>query len=85
MLTKQQLHILRVFKKDIFIDLTFKQIKEQSKQKSNNIVQIALKEFQIQNIVKTKKTGNCFAGNDWIKQESEHRHCPERNLERFQG
>src|SRR3989344_4611097 len=58
MLTKKQLHILRVFKKDIFINLTFKQIKEQSKQKSNNIVQIALKEFQIQNIVKTKKTGN---------------------------
>lgn len=58
MLTKQQLNILMVFKKDIFTSLTFKQIKEQSKQKSNNIVQVALKEFQMQNIVKTKKTGN---------------------------
>jgi len=58
MLTKEQLNILSVFKKDIFSSLTFKQIKEQSKQKSNNIVQIALKEFQKQNIVKTKETGN---------------------------
>src|SRR3989344_2982171 len=58
MLTKKQLNILKVFKKDIVANLTFKQIKEQSKQKSNNIVQIALKEFKRQNIVKTKKTGN---------------------------
>jgi len=61
MLTKEQLNILSVFKKDIFSSLTFKQIKEQSKQKSNNIVQIALKEFQKQNIVKTKETGNVTA------------------------
>jgi len=58
MLTKEQLNILSVLKKDLFANLTFKQIKEQSKQKSNNIVQVALKEFQTQKIVKTKKTGN---------------------------
>lgn len=58
MLTKEQLNILSVFKKDIFTNLTFKQIKQQSRQKSNNIVQIALKEFQKQNIVKTKETGD---------------------------
>lgn len=58
MLTKQQLNILSVFKKNIFANLTFKQIKEQSNQKSNNIVQIALKEFKIQNIVQTKETGS---------------------------
>ena len=58
MLTKQQLTILGVFKKDLFASLTFKQIKEESKQKSNNIVQIALKKFKEQDLVKTKATGD---------------------------
>ena len=61
MLTKQQLNILSVFKKNVFAGLTFKQIKEQSHQKSNNIVQIALKEFKIQNIVQAKGTGNVIS------------------------
>ena len=61
MLTKEQLNILGVFKKDLFANLTFKQVKEQSKQKSNNVVQIALKEFLNQSIVHTKKTGNVTA------------------------
>jgi predicted nucleotidyltransferase len=54
---------LSVFKKDIFDSLTFKQIKEQSKQNSNNIVQIALKEFQNQNIIQSKKTGDVTSYN----------------------
>jgi len=58
MLTKQQLTIFGVFKKDLFAYLTFKQIKEESRQKSNNIVQIALKEFKQQNLVKTQVTGD---------------------------
>ena len=58
MLTKQQLAILGVFKKDLFASLTFKQIKEESKQKSNNIVQIALKQFKEQSLVNTKATGD---------------------------
>ena len=58
MLTKQQLTILGVFKKDIFDSLTFKQIKESSKQKSNNVVQIALKQFKEQDLVKTRVTGD---------------------------
>lgn len=58
MLTKQQLTLLGVFKKDIFASLTFKQIKEQSKQKSNNIVQIALKKFKEHDLVKTELTGD---------------------------
>lgn len=58
MLTKQQLTILGVFQKDLFASLTFKQIKEESKQKSNNIVQIAIKNFKEQNLVKTEVTGN---------------------------
>lgn len=58
MLTKGQLNLLSVLKKDIFASLTFKQIKQQSRQKSNNIIQIALKEFQKQDLVKTKETGD---------------------------
>ena len=58
MLTKQQLALFGVFKKDIFASLTFKQIKEESKQKSNNIVQIALKQFKEQDLVNTKATGD---------------------------
>jgi len=58
MLTKQQLTIFGVFKRDLFASLTFKQIKEERKQKSNNIVQIALKEFKEQDLVKTEITGD---------------------------
>lgn len=58
MLTKEQFNILSVFKKDIFASFTFKQIKEQSNKKSNNIIQIALKEFKEQDIIKTKEIGN---------------------------
>jgi len=58
MLTKEQLNILSVFKKDLFSSLTFRQIRQQSRQKSNNMVQIAVKEFQKQGIVKTKETGD---------------------------
>lgn len=55
MLTKEQFKILGVFNKGIFAELTFKQIKDQSRQKSNNVVQIALKEFQKEGIIKAKK------------------------------
>jgi predicted nucleotidyltransferase len=58
MLTKQQLIILSVFQKDLFASLTFKQIKEESKQKSNNIVQIAIKEFKRQDLIKTEVIGD---------------------------
>ena len=58
MLTKEQFNILSVFKKDIFASLTFKQIKHYSRQTSNNIVQIALKEFQKHNLITTKKIGD---------------------------
>ena len=58
MLTKQQLSILGVFKKDLFASFTFKQIKEESKQNSNNIVQIAIKNFKEQDLVKTEIIGD---------------------------
>lgn len=58
MLTKEQLKILSVFKKRLFFQLTFRQIKEKAKQKSNNLIQRAIKEFKKQEIIKTKKTGD---------------------------
>lgn len=58
MLTKEQVNILGMFHKNIFAELSFKQIKEQSKQKSNNIVQIALKEFKKQDLIKAKTTAD---------------------------
>lgn len=58
MLTKNQIKILRVFKDDIFKELTFSEIKKKSKQKSNNIPSIALKQFKVLNLVKTKKTAD---------------------------
>lgn len=58
MLTKEQLRILTVFKEDMFARLTFKQVKQKSRQKSNNITQIALKEFKKQGIVVTEQTGD---------------------------
>ena len=58
MITKEQIKILGVFNKNLFTSFTFRQIKEQSQQKSNNVVQIALKEFQKQDLVTIKKIGN---------------------------
>lgn len=58
MLTKQQLKILSVFGKNLFGELTFKEIKEASRQKSNNVIQIALKEFLRNGVVKTRQIGD---------------------------
>lgn len=58
MITKEQLRILTVFSKDIFAELTFKLIKEKSRQKSNNVVQIAIKEFQKHGLLNIKKVGD---------------------------
>lgn len=58
MLTKEQFNILSVFHPDIFLKVTFKQIKVKSLQKSNNVVQIALKEFLKQKIMKTENIGD---------------------------
>lgn len=60
MLTKEQLKILSVFKKGIFSKLTFKQIKQYSKQKSNNAVQTALKEFQKNKLVISEKISDIY-------------------------
>lgn len=61
MITKEQINIFSVFRKDIFAGVTFKEIKTQSRQKSNSVVQMALKKFREDALVKTQKTGNVAA------------------------
>ena len=58
MITKQQLKILSVYGSNLFGELTFRQVKEQSRQKSNNVVQIALKEFLNNGLVKPRQVGD---------------------------
>ena len=58
MLTKNQIKILKVFKEDLFKELTFKDIKLKSRQKSNNIPLLALNEFKKLNLVTSKKTAD---------------------------
>jgi predicted nucleotidyltransferase len=57
MLTKQQLKILNVFSGDIFGKMDFQRVKSLSGQKSNNAVQIALKEFRKQQIINKENVG----------------------------
>src|SRR4030042_478511 len=58
MLTQEQINILSVFAREPFKGLTFKQVKALSRQKSNNVTQIALKSCQKEGIVKVERTGN---------------------------
>ena len=58
MLTKKQIRIISVFNEDVNKELTFKQLKEKSNQKSNNFVQKALKDFRKWDLIKTRKIGN---------------------------
>ena len=58
MLTKKQVSILSVFKENLSESLTFKQIKQKSKQKSNSMIQGAVKEFLKQNILSVKQIGD---------------------------
>ena len=58
MITKQQLRILSVYGNNLFGELTFRQVKEQSMQKSNNVVQIALREFLRNGLVRPRQVGD---------------------------
>jgi predicted nucleotidyltransferase len=58
MLTQEQVNILSVFAREPFRGLTFRQAKEMSRQKSNNVMQIALERFGKEGIVRVEKAGN---------------------------
>ncbi|MFH0870171.1 MAG: nucleotidyltransferase domain-containing protein [archaeon] len=58
MLSKIELKILSVFRKDLFSRLTFKEIKQKSRQKSNSMVQRAISAFKKQSLIKTELFGD---------------------------
>ena len=61
MLTGEQLKIFSVLCREPFRRFTFKEIKALSRQRSNNVVQIALGKFEREGIVRVERTGNVKA------------------------
>jgi predicted nucleotidyltransferase len=57
MLTKKQIKILNIFADREFSECSFKQIKELSKEKSNSIIQNAIKAFTNEELIKEKTIG----------------------------
>lgn len=58
MLTREQLLMFSDFKDDIFGELTFNHIKTKSRQKSNSMVQAAIKQFLKEELIIPKKVGD---------------------------
>jgi predicted nucleotidyltransferase len=57
MLTQKQLTIFQVFTRNPFAAYTLKQIKRLSKEKSNNALSIAMKQFKKESLLKEQKVG----------------------------
>lgn len=57
MLTKKQLKILNVFQRNKFKEITWKQVKELSKEKSSSVIQSAIKTFLAEDLITEKKIG----------------------------
>lgn len=57
MLTEKQLKIFQVFAKQPFAEFTRKQIKQISKEKSNNSLALAIKQFNKEGVIKGQKVG----------------------------
>lgn len=60
MLTRKQTKIFEAFLQRPYKDLTYKEIKEYSKEKSNSIIQKAISKFLEDNLVSKKEVGNMF-------------------------
>lgn len=58
MLTPKQIRIFEAFLRKPFKEMTYKEIKEHSKEKSNSIIQKAISKFLAEELVKKKKVGN---------------------------
>ncbi|MEK6860166.1 MAG: nucleotidyltransferase domain-containing protein [Nanoarchaeota archaeon] len=58
MLTKNQIEILNLFRKNIFLKSTILEIKKKLNKKSYQRVHEAIKEFENKNIINSKKIGN---------------------------
>lgn len=57
MLTKKQLKILNIFQRNKFKELTWKQVKELSKEKSSSVIQDAIKAFLNEELITEEKIG----------------------------
>ena len=57
MLTKKQLGILNIFQKNEFKKLTWKRVKELSKEKSSSVIQDAIKAFLSEELINEEKIG----------------------------
>ena len=57
MLTKKQLSIFGTFIENIFVEYSYKELKRLSKEKSNNALQLAIKEFKKEDLIKEQKIG----------------------------
>lgn len=58
MLTPKQIKIFEAFLRKPYKELTYKEIKDYSKEKSNSIIQKALVKFLSENLVKKREVGN---------------------------
>ncbi len=58
MLTPKQIKIFEAFLRKPYQELTYKEIKEYSKEKSNSIIQNAVVKFLAENLVKKREVGN---------------------------
>lgn len=57
MITKKQLQMLNVFRKNLYKEMTFNAIKKELKETSNSKIQKALGDFEKEEIVKVRKVG----------------------------
>src|SRR3989344_3501297 len=57
MLTKKQLKILNTFQRNKFKEITWKQVKELSKEKSSSVIQNAIKSFLTERLITERKIG----------------------------
>lgn len=57
MLTKKQLKILNIFQRNEFKELTWKKVKELSKESSSSVIQDAIKAFLWEELITEKKIG----------------------------
>jgi len=57
MLTKKQLKIMNIFQRNEFKEITWKQVKELSKEKSSSVIQDAIRAFLTEGLITEKKIG----------------------------
>lgn len=57
MLTKKQLNIFNIFQRNEFREMSFKEIKELLKEKSNSVLQGAIKSFLAEGLITEKRVG----------------------------